>query len=343
VELFSEINNAANEIPTDPATCGPPANYQDDSLYIQPYEDIASTWGPIIHEWQNEMAQYIKEDLLHTKHPLAVNYAGAPSVYDSSYTSEYIDVMTFNRYQLVNNKGEHVYHCVVDEQGKVGQNKPLMHSEYGHGIGAFEFCDQGEQFLKTLAITPFTGLAGAMNWDWQATGEDFHWHFMGPVRNFVEGIPLDEENWVVREPKTLLGKGVEMYFLQKPKVDGTSRVVGVLANRTFNFFTISDTLPCHDPDLSDIALNKIYQDTAAFTADNFKGLLKIDSLMGSNNRYRVDWFDALTGAFIDSVYCTSDLFGGDLEFNIPFAERLTGNFDRPIMFFAIYPEDESFK
>jgi len=127
---------------------------------------------------------------------------------------------------------------VTLQQAILSENKAVVifHSEFGQDHG-LEVCDNGTQFRQTLCLTPFIGSSCAMNWDWQYPGEDDLWPHIGIVREFMEGIPLDEENWNVATPILFEDERIELFYLQRPKIDGYRKAVGAISNRTYNFWT----------------------------------------------------------------------------------------------------------
>lgn len=61
--------------------------------------------------------------------------------------------------------------------------------------------------------------------------------------------------------------------------------------------------------------------------------------MGVFNGYQIEWINALTGEAIDTTEKISDSFG---HLKLEFPDTLTGNATCPIMFFKLYPIDDTF-
>ena len=79
-----------------------------------------------------------------------------------------------------------------------------MPSEVGHGITGFESRDEDTRFVEDLILAPFTGVACAMNWDWQYADEEVLWPHIGVLRNFLQDLKLDEEDWRAGEPSNII-------------------------------------------------------------------------------------------------------------------------------------------
>jgi hypothetical protein len=212
-----------------------------------------------------------------------------------------------------------------------------MHSEYGFN-GGVSACDNNLDFIKTVYLTPFIGLAGsAMSWN-KLLNEEGVWQYIGIMRDFMEGIKLDEENWQPGEPIIQDDKSVEVYYLvsEQGSTNAPRKAVGVICNRTYNYYTQGDTLPCtSDSLLSDLS--------AYGTAENFDysdlDKIKIPN-MGTFKDYNINWINALTG---DPIVGTLENTGlsGKLELNYP--QTLTGDESQPMIFFQVYSQGSTFK
>jgi hypothetical protein len=211
-----------------------------------------------------------------------------------------------------------------------------MFSEYGCGTDHYK-CDQGVDFIKTLVLSPFSGIAGcAMNWDWQSTDETFLWHHMGPVNELMSGIKLDEEYWIEGTPIVSTNKAVEVLYLRN-FVENNYRVVGAVSNRTYNYYTQAIGSPC-DTIISggEIDNDEIYQNMMAYISTVGTQVLVIPD-MGDEIEYKINWYNALTGEPIDTVNEVS-LENGWLPLHFPF---LSGNASKPILFFEVYRANQS--
>jgi hypothetical protein len=210
-----------------------------------------------------------------------------------------------------------------------------MFSEYG--AGGYHACDQGSDFIKTLALSPFSGVAGAaMNWDWQFPGQEQYWHYMGPVNERMSGIKLDEENWVVGEPIVSANKAVEVLYLRN-FVEDNYRAAGVVSNRTYNHHTQSTGGLCDDIS-SELANpdNAAYLNTESYISTVESQILILPDL-GVELEYSINWYNALTGVFLETSQEITDETG-NLELHFPL---LTGHNQQPMVLFEVYRSNQS--
>lgn len=349
MELYSEVNNFGNVNPKG----GPnDLNYSEckfypdsaglGSFYYRPYVDSSTTYCPIINSWQESMCQYIKDSLYHTDHPLAVNYTGPPNdALDPTYQSPYVDVATYNNYgrsvekaKLNYDNVEGIYHDLLDPYFIP---KPFMHSEYGPGEGVGSI--QQAKYKKALYYTPFIGLAGSgINWDWQEN-EFGVWSFINPIREFMEGIPLDEENWIPGQPVISSDNKIEVYFLRSEMINDNRKVAGVIGNRTYNYYTQSilfgDTIGLELPNLG---IYEIPIDVSYFDLTDPLIIPNVSNLIVSP--FQINWYNAQTGLPIDTTITLTNA-SGELELEYPVT--LTGTEDLPIIFFEAFQLGSSIK
>ncbi|MEX1002604.1 MAG: T9SS type A sorting domain-containing protein [Crocinitomicaceae bacterium] len=132
---------------------------------------------------------------------------------------------------------------------------------------------------------------------------------------------------------------IEVYYLvsEQSSTNAPRKAVGVICNRTYNYFTQGDGLPCisntNDPDLPyNVPTNYEYHDI-----DDLN--LKIPN-MGTTKDYYINWYDGLTGIPLDTSQDNSGLLE---NVELEFPGKLTGNASRPILFFEVYPQGSSFK
>ncbi|MEO9532534.1 MAG: T9SS type A sorting domain-containing protein [Crocinitomicaceae bacterium] len=317
--------------------------------------------------WQTEMLTYIKNDLGHSDHPTAVSSTGEPDFDngDSIFQSNSVDIATWNYYQhsierneknydRINNKNSNPgsYHVsTFDDTGLANDryiDKPLMHSEYGFSAG-LSACDKNLDFIKGIYLSPFIGLAGsAMSWN-KHLNEEGVWEYIGIMREFMEGVKLDEENWRVGEPIITDDKMVEVYYMKTPVSEGgehNSKAIGIISNRTFNYFTIADTLPCANTDVLELENNPQYMAPINLSYSDLISDIKIPSMaytyLGQYlSDYQVVWISALTGETIDTSYVTID--GGTSTLELEFPLILTGTQDLPLVLFEAYPVNSTIK
>ncbi len=351
MELLSEANNFGNEAIIELKVINgkygcytlPDVNNKADT----PYRDSPETTIPKLMAWQIEMCKYLKEDLAVTQHPIAVSYTGEPDFVhgDSTYYSPHVDIATFNNYGVSIDKYVKNYLMVTSKyHGKKSGfylDKPFMHSEYGPA-GTIMDCDKGIRFIKTVNLTPFTGLAGSgINWHFH-WNEDSAWNYLKPIKELLDSIPLDAENWEPGYPIVFQDQSIEIFYLKKPKADGSRKIVGAISNRTYNFYTIADSLvnsDCRDDSTrAEIKNNPIYQSRQNYLYEELSEKIKLPNL-GPSNHYYVDWINALTGESLGQSEIKSTMFG---RLELEFPGKLTGDGQSPILFFKIYPVDDPF-
>lgn len=395
-ELFSEINNAGVHADLQLGSGG----CSSDQSLSTPYAEDPNM-PSIIYDWQNEMCRYIKEDLGHFQHPLAVNYTGTPvSLYsgvvdastlltsgcniqdgDFSYYSDYVDIWTWNYYKLSPEKYSDLVEILYDlnpndgissgnpyvtipgvnypQQLPLAINKPLILSEIGPGDGSW-YCDNDISYKKSLLISPFTGCAGSgMSWDWSnqvpyindLSRRNNLWQLIGRVKDYFEGIDFDGENWIhgmdVRSDKK-----ADMFYL-KDQSNGHRKAMGVLHNRTVNFWSGRDQSLDIDGagDESDcktagIVLDSPYNYAQTVQPSNSStpfvnwgynndNKLKIKG-MGPFKKYSIKFYNPNTDDFQTAVTETANAFG---RLNIK--NILLDQFDYSIYYFKVYKFGDS--
>ncbi|MFM1931087.1 MAG: hypothetical protein RL226_390, partial [Bacteroidota bacterium] len=209
IELFSEINNAGEK------------DSNDKRRYINDMQ-----FRTEVFNWQLCMAQYIKEDLMHTQHVLSSSYGGYPNDFsgnpyaawdgenvvgfncfinpcqdepaetylvrgpDLTYTENpYLDVYCQSAYSVS------LYNYQNDGRFIRHAPKPFVFSEIGASDDYF-ICSRPVNNIRTLLISPFTGAAGAgFNWDNYTNPNHDHWYLYENVVNFFEGLHLNSESY----------------------------------------------------------------------------------------------------------------------------------------------------
>jgi hypothetical protein len=293
------------------------------------------------------MSDYMK-DSLKTNHLISVSYAGEPdfSNGDDSYKLDNVDIMTFNNYQLALNNIEtsalyvRKYQIAEpDSSGEHGIHKPFMHSEYGTGSGVY-LCDNNASFLHRICTSPFTGLAALpMTWDsqWDQEGG---WHHLQIINDLMDGIQLDNEKWTAGIPMVQADNSVEVFYLRNNEEREDSKLIGAISNRTYNYYTQRDedtmTVCNLISGVNDLAM---YKNRSSYTYDDLNNnQLKIKDL-GFDNEFKIDWYNALTGEGFGVTIFTTNLLGNGF---LQFPDTLTGNESAPILFFKMYPNDDTF-
>ncbi|MCG8573915.1 MAG: hypothetical protein MI810_03430, partial [Flavobacteriales bacterium] len=252
MELFSEANNigAVSYFEDVEGVCTRPDEGDWPEGYGKPYENDPIHPAKIM-AWQNEMLEYIKNDLGHNLHPLVVSYTGEPDEGggDLSFNLPVVDVMSYNNYFTTIDKYKKVYDKRAEYDLSTTKNKPLIHSEFGTGIAYLSACDNATRFKKNLIITPFTGVSASLYWGYQFGEDTAYWSYMKPIREFLEGVPLDEENWQVGPMGTFSEDDrCDYFYLRRPSGSNYDKAMGVLHNRTYNYFTNGDTTKLYSPE-----------------------------------------------------------------------------------------------
>ncbi|NOQ75577.1 MAG: T9SS type A sorting domain-containing protein [Crocinitomix sp.] len=347
VELLSEASHCGiakelelrvpPEVEPEDAGC-----YTIDSYH--PYSENVE-FPDILEEWHKSIADYMKYTLDWQKHPIAVNYPGEPNKGDgdNSYGISSVDINTYNHYSLTIKNPYSTYHTVTEKYQKPSHDwysdKPFMNSEYGTGKPTSD-CDHNAGFIRRICLTPFTGLAGtAMTWHSNRNEMD-GWQYYEHVNALMEGIPLDAENWRAGEPMVQNDESVEVLYLRKGELGENTKIVGAVANRTFNYYTQGeDGTDCKViPDEGELPENPIYQSEQSYEITDLNQNFKFKN-MGAFKGYQIEWINALTGATIDTMEKISDISG---HLKLEYPGTLTGNSIAPILFFKLYRIDATF-
>jgi hypothetical protein len=307
----------------------------------RPYEEDLLTFPITIMNWHTTMANYMK-DSLKTSHLISVSSAGPPDITngDHSYFIENVDINTFNNYQLAINNVENSAGYVRDYQSAEGYNtnKPFMHSEYGTGSGVY-LCDNNASFIHRVCTGSFVGVAALpMTWDSQFD-EQGGWSYYQNISELMAGIQLDNENWKAGIPMVQADNSVEVFYLRNNEEGEDSKLIGAISNRTYNYFTQGEDSTYCKILRGDVDSLPIYQSPQSFSFDDLnKNQLKIKDL-GFGNEFKIDWYNALTGEGFGTTIFTTNLLGNGF---LQFPGTLTGNESAPILFFKMYPNDDTF-
>ena len=321
-----------------------------ESSIVRPYEEDYEYFPVYIMGWHKIMAYYMK-DSLKTNHLISVSYAGKPNWFrgDHSYDLSSVDIMSFNNYQLaidnIEKSAEYIKHFQTDYffSGESGKeiNKPFMHSEYGTGTGVY-LCDNNASFIHRVCTGSFNGLASLpLTWDSQFD-EQGGWSYYQNINDLMQGIQLDNENWSAAEVMVQEDKSVEVFHLRKGETGENSKAIGVISNRTFNYYTqgelldeYGDTTKCK----SDRPVDVLHRIPMPYIYEDLNNnQLKIKNL-GIDNQFRIDWYNALNGEGFGTTIFTSNLLGNGF---LDFPDTLTGDESAPILFFKMYPNDDTF-
>ena len=302
-------------------------------------------------QWQIEMGRYMKQDLELKDHLVCVSYGGAPNYIpgsnykfdyedgislmadDSTYFSDFIDIMSYNDYYSRCDKFEYQskdYERLkaLDRElhGRENLNeKPLIYSEMGMGRHG---CDNQFTFRQMMIMSAFTGAAGpGLSWRFNNNDPEYDkveqreraWSAMKVVNDFFADVPLNKGSWY---PGFELrsDKKAEMLFLRNSESSAT-KAVAVISNRTVNNYTMREAWCDEDPALCDCYKSEdqlkyypeVYQTATTVAWNDNRGigggqLLKVDG-MAYTNKYRIVFYDGLTGEFVQEITKWSDAFG----------------------------------
>ena len=222
--------------------------------------------GPVITQWHKEMSDYLKDEL-DIQQLVTVSYTlEVDTQSDLSYWLDNVDVINVNNYNY-KTQNVHQYHRAeipykIDERGDLfnngdwvwgNYNKPLFFSE----TGAHEVwnCDNGIESRRNMWQNMFWGVAGALDWQQKRVDPEVRdLSIYQRVAEFVDGVPLDEENWhsgMVKLDNNDYWKYKENYHDDCIRDDETADVVylrsgdkekafGVITNRRANYYTLGE-------------------------------------------------------------------------------------------------------
>lgn len=336
LELFSEVDNAGQGGTYD-AICD--RNLGSTS---RPYWGLGNQAVSMsVGNWMVEMASYIKEDLQHSEHPIAVSYTGGTNHHDDpaerigygyyggpdvlndpAPSSPYIDVIGYNMYRGVGvNRFAGERQSVWAYQQNI--EKPLLSPETGYGDDPdYGSCDNGAEWLRQLWITPFMGFAAnGFPWDYQHNEKNYWYHY-GRLNAFMQGNTLGWYDWQPRYSVRTDDKAEMFALLNKTNSD---EIIGVVINKTYNFYTQSDTLPCHDEGIINPA-HDTKTDVSPGTWSNGLGIAD-----ASSGDYWCEWYDVVNDIWLPPTISNAPLFG-DLTLVYP-SLTITGVNERPILAF----------
>lgn len=337
-ELLSEINNLGQQARLEYNGKGCPSV----ETVTVPYLDSVDFVPQIVLEWQHEMAKYIKEELKHDNHPIAVSYTGEPAINkgDLSYYSPYVDVATYNDYSYGRNQNKYIRlknrldryrknkivvsnSILRDDESRrsVGLDKPFMLSEIGSGLSE---CDNSTIWKQSVILSPFTGLSGvAMPWI-NYIDQKNHWQYFKFVNEFMNQVDLSQGNWssTVSIAKSNI---VDVYTLQNSK---EKQAVGVVNNRTYNYYTTrndcSDCFCNKDTVNSDL---RILKTVSSLEKSNRLKLFK----MGILKKYSITFYNPLSGKNIGEIKSVKSNWLGQLIIPYPDLKGI----EQPFLYFKM--------
>jgi hypothetical protein len=312
LELLSEANNvgAGNILDENCATISsPPRPYISEPGFAKAVAD-----------WHKELARFIKEDLNHTDHLVAVSYTGPPSftLGDDSFYSEHVDLATYNHYNLAVDKYYRTAQTVEQFQSNRRKpslsdfnppaiNKPLFFSEVGPGPEEVAFCDNDIRWQKEAWLSPFIGLAGmGLNWSNQYRAD--LWRQFRHINTLFSTVDLEAGRFVTYRSESD-DKRFELLALRSRK--GQRQAIGVVHNRTVNFYSVAtDTASvCRSSDwLIDDLVRPQFREAQTLTHTRGDKASVIEN-MGSLQRYSLRFIHPETGETLSTVSVRSGISG----------------------------------
>lgn len=244
----------------------------DESDYY--FEDPNDPRHLLIQLWHTSMSNYLKDEL-HVPQMVSVQYAGLPcaqnanepytSAVDRSFYLSNINFPTYSLYSFMPSRYERLYNDVENwfpatkdifndiypsssyNYYHANQKKPFFNTEIGSGLPSITYtCSDYCEWIKDVYISPFTGVAG-MSLVWDNQWAYFLWPNLQHVAGFLAPYNFDESagnvhGWVAGHDydKTHTGIGVnkygvsDLFYLRSPNRE---EAIGVIGNRTYNFFT----------------------------------------------------------------------------------------------------------
>lgn len=216
--------------------------------------------GNQIAQWQNKVAEYIKNGLGHKDHLIGISYADnslIPRVSDTqfsnpkfendfgdwSFRSDHIDIVGMNYYQHVNTKPNRFFD-LVEQVLLIQLNivitttkfKPVVIGETNAGgnKGVWN-CDQDIEWRRAAYAFPFTGVAGGMNWDNQGYDRPYLMNHLRYMNHFMDQIDVANASWVYERSQGTGDDHRAEYIYMRSQ--DRSKAFGLLSNRTANFYT----------------------------------------------------------------------------------------------------------
>ncbi|MBL7942423.1 MAG: T9SS type A sorting domain-containing protein, partial [Flavobacteriales bacterium] len=155
-------------------------------------------------------------------------------------------------------------------------------------------------FIKDLVAIPFSGHASSgMSWD--ENNDQSQWFWMGKLRSFLETEFLDEidlnnDSWIpgVAQIPIELNGFVEAIYLKRTQNDH-NKLIGVIFNQSWNWYTINSTSPCTTNPSNELILLGVFENfQSAHFGNNAIYIQDMDDEM-----YHIQYFDPLTLQLID--------------------------------------------
>ncbi len=257
MEFWSEVSNTGN--------------YNDVGEFMQnqlpPREDYSNHLETryYIGQWHNEMADYVKNNLKHSKQLLGTHHAGlamfannqncTDTWFDASWSSPYIDYVGYSTYEYSLDRWQkwsdipyNSYELQTRHCPAVSPMKPVLHLEQGPG-GIFNEQDY-TFFEKDLWCNGFSGFPSS-GFPWGRRNYSPSWNIYGRINQFFEYevFPLggftDSYNWqpvyaTSKENDDTHDSWMEAVYL-KYSVTNHEKAVGVVMNRLWNPATTVST------------------------------------------------------------------------------------------------------
>ena len=220
----------------------------------------------------------------------------------------------------------------------------ITHCETCSGLDYCE-CDNDASWIRDLWLGAFTGMCTApLLWENQHRTD--LWIHFGRLNSFVSGYDFNEDGgWVAYHDydETHSGSGVDKYgvsdlfYLRSPRRE---EAIGVIGNRTYNFYTQWDVVKCGQYIWEDISLkdefeaknNDISYDDEMYNFEKtaFNNNEFVRANVKSGHCYEISYIDPFTLQTISTEQKLNAI--GQLKLNFPY---LTGSATRPILLVKI--------
>ncbi len=269
------------------------------------YVNNSSVPGDVA-DWNEYMANYIKDDLKHTNHILTTNYAETPASTDGTWDISNFDINTRNFYKNEVDRFSEFYKGMNRPGTGAGigeyfdlHDKPLFISETDGAPstgGDIEVC-QATIWETNLRVLPFTGVCGVSLWNRGKNANAARYYEMKNISNFMDGIDFDGGNWTSQNntddvTETRDDKHGELFCLRS---GDKKRALGVVRNRTRNYHTAAHSpivAPCDvAPSASTPPQDDVYDSFFSFDY-SYGGLNERVYVRNMNNKkYYFDFID----------------------------------------------------
>lgn len=281
-----------------------------------------------VRDWHHIMSEYIKLELGDWRHPLTTSFAGYANFGKTNqmpWTLPYIDLVQYHKYtqdencsrDRFNTVRPYVNHDFTSSSYQAPSNpwyKPAMLSEAG-ALWGMDTCDS-KALHDMLWSSAFSGTMGvALNWDGQYTHQMGDFVELAPLKSF-----LDDVDWIGGEWKphkwVKRSKAANPFELYNLTSGDNKRAIGWVANRTYNWANLEDSVPCiHSYVFGPLFLrgeavrNNLEMRPISNKKATIKGLIPFHS-------YTIEWYAPHTGVHHATATHTANQ-QGRLKVDVP--------------------------